>query len=372
MARLHGVGRRRARGRRPGGQTPGLKPHPPAKAAPAAVPGTAATGLAFSAAPGQGTAPAELETLLPTNPFATVRYVESRRATGDEPWVVGMSDEGGVLQAGCAAFLKRGRVTRSLDVPSLPAVGARSPFWEGLLGFCRHHGISSLDLGTFGSAAGVEIPVLGYRFVPRSRREYVLRLDGDLSAALASNHKRNVKRAQQAGLVVSRSRSAEAAAAHHALMSLSLDRRRSRGEEVAPADPAAENAALLAAEAGELFQALHDGSVVSSVLVLRAPRGGYYHSAGTSPDGMAVGASHFLIHSIAAALMVEGAELFNLGGAEEGTGLARFKEGFGASAVPLPAATCEVGSSWRHGVARGVAMLRAGPAALLRLLRKDT
>ena len=50
--------------------------------------------------------------------------------------------------------------------------------------------------------------------------------------------------------------------------------------------------ALIGSGAGELYQeVLLEDAVLSSVFVLRAKRGAYVYSAGTSPDGMALGAS---------------------------------------------------------------------------------
>jgi lipid II:glycine glycyltransferase (peptidoglycan interpeptide bridge formation enzyme) len=247
-------------------------------------------------------------------------------------------------------------------------VGADSPFWSGLREFCRHHRITMLQIDTFGSPAGAEIPAFGSHCTRRPRCEFVLDLAGDLPAMLGSNHKRNVKKAQKAGLVVSRTRSAEAASVHRALMSQSMDRRRSRGESVERIGPSLEDMTLLQSGAGELFQALDGSTVRSSVLVLVAPKGGYYQSAGTSPEGMAVGASHFLIHGIASQLSAVGARVFNLGGADEASSLARFKQGFGASPVHLPSASCYVGPSWRRRVTRGMALLRTGRKTMLRWL----
>jgi hypothetical protein len=87
-------------------------------------------------------------------------------------------------------------------------------------------------------------------------------------------------------------------------MALSMTRRRVRGEQVSDhmTNQLAEVTALAQGGAGEVFQAVADGQVLSSILVLQSVRGGYYHSAGTSPEGMACGASHLLVHDIAVTL----------------------------------------------------------------------
>jgi hypothetical protein len=326
-------------------------------------------GTQFIDIPAHGGIVSELGTLLPANPFAAASFFESKRQVGYATWVLGLRDDASRLDCGCGAFLRTGKLNRTLEILSLPAVGADSSFWDGLRKFCRYHGVTKLELGTFASPPGVEIPALGTQCTRRSRCEFVLDLEGDLAAMLSTNHTRNVKRARKAGLAVTRTRSVEAAITHQALMSQSMARRRSRGENVGRIGPSREDIALLQSGAGELFQALRDATVLSSVLALRAPNGGYYQSAGTSPEGMAVGASHFLIHCIASQLRADGAQIFNLGGADEESSLARFKQGFGASRVPLPSASCYIGPSWRRWVSRGLALIHFGRATLLHFSR---
>jgi lipid II:glycine glycyltransferase (peptidoglycan interpeptide bridge formation enzyme) len=123
--------------------------------------------------------------------------------------------------------------------------------------------------------------------------------------------------------------------------------------------------AFLRSGLGELFQAVHEDRVLSSVLVLHAPRGGYYQSAGTSLEGMAMCASHFLINCIANQLRDEGDETLNLGGADEDSGLARFKEGFGATRMPLPAATYFLGAWWRRKGNRAIRLVLSVRKTLL-------
>jgi lipid II:glycine glycyltransferase (peptidoglycan interpeptide bridge formation enzyme) len=117
-----------------------------------------------------------------------------------------------------------------------------------------------------------------------------------------------------------------------------------------------------------LFQALVGDRLLSSILVLRAAKGGYYHSAGTTAEGMACGASHWLVQHIAQALQSEGLQQFNLGGADE-DGLVRFKVGFGSARVELEAADIQLaGPLMRLMTACGRSLGRlAGPMRELRL-----
>ena len=298
---------------------------------------------------------AEISALMPANPFATAGYFESRRRSGCEVLVAGLRGEAGSLECGCGAFLTKGRLNTTFEIPSLPPVGADSPFWAGLRNFCRHRGVTRLELGTFGSPAGVVIPPLGRHCARRSRTEYVLGLADDLVAKLSSSHKKNMKKAQKAGLEVLRTTAADAVQVHHELVRQSADRRRARGEDVAIGGSSLDYSGILLSGAGELFQARKGATVVSSVLVLRAPNGGYSHSTGTSPEGMSVGASQFLLHNVALRLRAEGARVFNLGGADEGSSLAEFKEGFGASRVPLQSARCHIGPLWKRWAGLAIA-----------------
>lgn len=322
----------------------------------------------FFAVPAEKETIAKLSACVPTNPFVTAGYFESRRRCGYVNWVLCLGDDVSKVELGCGAFIKKGKLDRILEIPSLPSVAASSPFWMGLRQFCQQQGVTKLELGTFGSSPGIEIPGFSNYGRTRSRCEFVLVLSSDLLSRYSSNHKRNIRKGQQSGLVVKRSSSVDAMAAHHELMAQSMDRRRGRGESVSSVEVSSERVEFLSSGAAELFQVLRGDTVLSSVLVLRAPKSGYYHSAGTSPEGMSLGASHFLIHSIASELKVEGAELFNLGGADETSSLARFKSGFGALRVSLPEASYYIGPSWRRRVGNLLSLIRDDRPALLRLL----
>ena len=317
----------------------------------------------FIAAPADDAVLGELGAEQRDNPFATPAYADSRRRVGYAIWVLALRDADDTLTAGCLGLLTTGRLNRTLEIPSLPALGADSAFWTGLRELCRTRGVTTLALDTFGSPDGTVIPDLGARSTRRDRLELVVDLAGDATSRLGSNHKRNVKKAQKAGLQLRRTREPDAVAEHHALMTSSLDRRRTRGEQVSDAAASRDHHAFLASGAGELFQAVSGSTVLSSVLVLHAPTSGYYQSAGTSVEGMATGASHFLIHGIAQALQSEGATTFNLGGADDGSSLARFKEGFGARRVALPSAQCDVGPQWRRMATRAIEWVRRERAA---------
>ena len=89
---------------------------------------------------------------------------------------------------------------------------------------------------------------------------------------------------------------------------------------------------------------------------------------GYKSEGMATGASHFLIHTVCEDLNRSGVEIFNLGGAEEGSSLARFKAGFGASVVPLASLRCYVGPVWKRKLRAAVGLARGDRKRFLRAL----
>jgi hypothetical protein len=296
----------------------------------------------------------------PANPFMTAAYLNARMALGGEACILSV-DEGDRMAAACPAVLRSGYLTRSLEIISLPLLPDPHVFWRGLQTWCRHKHVSHVDVNSF-SAEQACVPPLDGEYNRRGRCEFVLDLsEGKLGERLSSNHLRNVKRARKGHVTVQRSTEVSACRIHVDLMASSMTRRRVRGEQVPHrmTNQLAEVTALVQGGAGEVFQAVADGQVLSSILVLQAERGGYYHSAGTSPEGMACGASHLLVHDIAVTLQAEARRQFNLGGVSEtGSGLEQFKRGFGARPVELQAVQCSTATRVRRWLGAGASMLR--------------
>ena len=347
----------------------------------------------FLALPASRSVIAELSASVPANPFATLGYFESRRQTGWTSWVLVQGNTSGEVTCGCGAFMKRKGLNRKLEIPSLPALPDDTSFWVDLRAFCRRHYVTKLELGTFGSPPGVRIPAVGgcplaaksgfgwarihgsdqcgrrsRHCMHRTRCEWILDLDLDIDAQIDRRHKAHIKKARRAGVVVKRGWSIEAVSAHRAMIGNSMERRRARGEEVPSVGPSGEFVALLQSGAGELYQAVSSGEVLSSGLVLRSPNAAYFHTRGTSPEGMAIGASHIVVHSIMTQLKAEGMRTFNIGGADEGSGLERFKKRFGASPAHTESATCYLGPLWAQDANRAVELLRSDWRLLLRSL----
>ena len=250
--------------------------------------------------------------LAPGNPFCTPAYLEARRAAGVRPWVLGLATEGDLV-AVCLAFLRTDRASRTLEIPSLPEIHDPDAFWEQLFALCRREKVTYLDLDTYGSPH-VQIPRFAKETERADRWEYVLGLqESDFWRNVHAHHRRIIQRAHRLQLGIRHTVDKRACVDHVELMSASMTRRRSRGEDVPAPSDAQVFAAYVQQGAGKIVQAVKGDRILSSALVLNAEQGAYYQSAGTSAEGMACGASHFLIAEIARTLQQAGVRSFNLG-----------------------------------------------------------
>jgi Acetyltransferase (GNAT) domain len=236
----------------------------------------------------------------------------------------------------CLGFLRRGRVTSGLEITSLP-FSPSNAFIFGLTDFCRSKRIYETALNTFGSPS-LSIPRLPRETLRRARTEFLLDLSVPSSQwKIGETHRRHIRRAERSSLSVRRVR-AEGLEHHLAMCRQSMSRRQDRGEVVLSVADGPEVPSLVLNGAGDLFQAIRDDVVLSSILVIVSEVGAYYHSAGTSPEGMEIGASHFLVHSVARMLQEQGMKSFNLGGAQlDSPGLRAFKSRFGTFPVETEA-----------------------------------
>jgi lipid II:glycine glycyltransferase (peptidoglycan interpeptide bridge formation enzyme) len=280
----------------------------------------------------------------PWNPFYAPGYVRARVEVGRvRPVLLALQRDDGTLLSGCPAYLSEGRWTWALEIESLPSLPAESEaFWTGLQRWCRSRRIGALRVGTFASEPA-PIPRLGAEAQRQARTEHVLDLEtySDEPAHPSSQYKRNLKRGRKAGVTIRSTRDPVALRDHTRLMAASMQRRQDRGEAVHEVVESSwsQYEPYLRTRAAELFQAEREGTVVSSLFILLAERGAYYQSAGTSPDGMACGASPFLVHETACQLRRRSLQRFNLGGAHASeAGLYRFKSEFGGRLVALESA----------------------------------
>jgi len=298
----------------------------------------------------------------PENPFCTAPFIESHRDKGVQPLLLEL-EESSQCYVACAAFLNEGALTRRIIIHSAPDVRQETgSFWAAVADFCRRIHVSELEVHTFGSSPST-IPDLGHVLWRRPRVEFVLDLDRHSGNALATNHRRNIAKAERASITIHATRAEARCEIHAELMRASLARRTALGEQVnSNGEEFLQAAQLVKAGAGTLFQAVLDSEseVLSSILVLKAKQGAYYHSAGSSAKGMELGSSHLLVRKIAEILKAEGILRFNLGGAHS-EGLRRFKAGFGARVVELESAAFFLTGRARRQV---VKMLRAARGQL--------
>jgi len=303
------------------------------------------------------------------NPFCTDPYVMAMQQLEYECWVIGIRADG-VLQDATIGVVRHGRMSATLEIASLPAAAQRPTFWDGVYALSKRLKVTDLIVGTFGSLS-FEVPPLRGEMSRKGRTEYVLVMEnGDFAARLSSHHKNSIRKARSSGVMLRRcSGHPESLADHARMIGHSMERRAARGELVSTSPLVAKtHRAYLESGAGELFQAVHNGHVVSSLLVLRSARTAYSQSTGTSPEGMRIGASPFLFHSMCVELNREGVRTVNLGGAPEGSSLARFKAGFGAAEVKLCACACYVGPVWLKKLRTALRLARKDPARLWKLL----
>jgi hypothetical protein len=301
----------------------------------------------------------EMVTLAPENPFYTAAYAEARRIGGEQVWVFALR-EGDRLLSACTGFLKLGRKSRWFEIPSLPALGANErDFWEGLLKFCRRSWVSNLEVNTFASVS-VQIPANPVPTGRIDRTEYLIDLrQGDLWRPVRKGHRWSINRARKAGLQLRCTTSAEQCRIHGQMMAASMQRRNERGDRVSTDIHVESFLAFLRTGAGILFQAVLEGEVLSSALILLSDSGAYYQTAGTSPEGIDLGASPFLVYETARHLQERRLEVFNLGGVSEiNAGLHGFKTGFGPQERSLAAAEYDLRTNLQRALEGPIRTLR--------------
>ncbi len=300
-----------------------------------------------------------LQSASPANPFASIPYAAARRALGQTVVLFAADTPSGA--SACAIGYESGHpLSRNLEITSAPYCANAADFWDGVRDFCRENHVAYVTVDSYGSGS-VTLPTWPAPTQMRDRTEWLLQLGATEPLLLSSSHRRNINKARKFGVRTTCTTDPAAARVHCRLMAASMQRRALRGEDVPDIED--ENArydcAFLASGAARIFQAEHDGNVVSSLLVLNAPTGAYYQSAGTTPEGMEIGASTFLISQVAGVLAAESKTVFNLGGAgPESEGLKRFKSGFGAEPVPLHAASYQLASPIHRKLMAAARLLR--------------
>lgn len=258
------------------------------------------------------------------------------------PLVLFAVESAGQTVAAAVAWERRGRLFSKLTLPTQPvaanAAGADA-LWTGIRAYCRSRRIATASMHSFEGQALLE-PPLG-RVVSRTpREEFILDLTAPLDrllAACSENHRRNIKKAAKHELRADFVASDAAAEAHAALFRHSMERRAARGEAVGLEADAHQVQRLLRAGAGALAQVRRGEDVLASLLILATASRGYYHSGGSAPEGMKLGASHFAMWRVIELLRERGVGALCLGGAShrDSEGLTNFKLGFNPRRIAL-------------------------------------
>lgn len=290
-----------------------------------------------------------LESAAPRNPFYTKAYSDAIRGPGTT--VVALTLESDGIDSGCIGYLKSGRLNRRFDIVSVPKPSDADVFWKGLEDFCRTEKIDILKLDTFGSDE-VDIAMFRGESERIDRFEYHLDLTGgvDLEGKLHRRARRNWQVAGKAGCTIRRS-TTEFVSDHVLTSNSSLQRRKMRGESIEYLNEETQATKFLDNGIGEIFQAVYEGEVASSLLVVKSSKGVYAQTSGTTDEGFRLGASHFLWHETAKLLQQEGYELFNLGGVTmDAKGLRQFKESFAPIRINLQAVSFYLGSKMKRSL----------------------
>lgn len=253
-------------------------------------------------------------------------------------------EDGGALVAGAVGYERRGRLFSTLTLPTQPVVSPAAPhggaeLWQRIRSYCRGHRIATVSMHSFEGQALLE-PPLGRVIRRTSREEFVLDPSDAperLLAGFSENHRRNIRKAEKHGLAAEIVTAEAGADTHAAMFRQSMERRAARGEDVGLETDRARVRRLLAAGAGWLVQVRRDGTVLASLLILATATHAYYHSGGSAPDGMKLGASHFAMWRTIETLRDRGVRSLCLGGASErdSEGLTNFKLGFNPRRIAL-------------------------------------
>ncbi len=285
----------------------------------------------------------------PANPFFSRAYVEGTRPSADSVWVVSEISED-QIQWIAPAFLALRKGLRRLTFPSFDRAEIPADFLAAVCQTLREAGVDELELKSF-AAAHANIPRLPAEISRVRRCEYALNLlpEGD-GPSYGSNHRRNIRKAAKAEVRFNSSVTAQGLQLHYELQMQSTNRRVRRGESMKLGRSQDLLERLIRTGLARLFQARVGEEVVSSLAIFIGQNGAYYHSAGSSPLGMELGASHALVDHVCSYLRSRGIQRFSLGGVNaENDGLSRFKAGFGAHAVELDNVTLAISNRWiRH------------------------
>lgn len=287
----------------------------------------------------------------PCNPFYTENYVLAHQESRADTILFTVQD-GNATAEHCLAFLFHGRFSNSLVVYSLTRISLSKAFWNGIRRFIKKQRIYHVYFGSYASPDGIRIEEFDKKLEKNIRTEYIADLrEDDLWKQVSKHHKRQIKKARRAGVVIENSAgnesidnkgthdctlNAELCKMHKMLIDCSMARRKLSNKSYVSEVDNALCIPFLENRAGTIYRAILDGEVIASSMILISNEAGYYHSSGNSAAATKTGASHLLIYTVMEDLKRHGRKLFNLGGGNnELEGLDRFKNGFGARPLSL-------------------------------------
>jgi hypothetical protein len=268
---------------------------------------------------------------------------QARALLGGSPfWLVTVRRPNG-LPALLFAHLHAGRLRAGLTVTMVGPMLAPHDVWPVVDAIALRVSATAVQVEVVSTNPDANVPLDPHetsRF--RGERLYVVDLEPGCmpDANFSKNTKRNIAKGAKGGLAFFIGNDDAAFQRHLLLTNASMDRRGRRGEDVSERASSERMRRLLKHGQGHLFQAVRDGVTLSSDFVFRCAGAAFYYDGGSSPEGMEVGSSHFLMANLLARLHAEGYGAVNLGLARAGNdGLARFKEGFGARLVHVERVT---------------------------------
>lgn len=274
----------------------------------------------------------EAESLIPQWPIlALSMQLAYQLIRGAKPLIFSLNSNNTKIATAIGA-LQYGRLRKDLTITIMENLPRESHFWRGIQGFISKHNITSCRITSVArSQPFPSVPPLSHEIEKyQDVKLYVADLKKtDESVRYSSNHKRNISKAIKAGVQVVESSPAGGLQTHYELTSASVSRRSLRGESTALRTTRDHVMQLLESGHAHLHQAILDGKVMSSKITFRLGDYAFYYDGGTSPEGMRIGASHFLMSEIMTRFKGDGVKRFNMGLAAETSGdLWRYKQGF--------------------------------------------
>jgi Acetyltransferase (GNAT) domain len=284
--------------------------------------------------------------------FQSPRGIQAGAPPGEPLYCVhfGLSGVDGIA-VGVRHACRLSRHPRHVYLPSIPAfcdVGNPSAPVDDLVFALRNQGAAEVVMDSFDASCHPEFRTSTVRVL---REEFVLSLEGapeEMLARCTQHHRRHIRKGDRSHWTLRTHVGVDARGVLGVVQHAARVRADHRGTPFgAPAIAAvAEDRFEPGSPWGSTVFAAWDGDVVlAAMLVGWGGRHAYYVAGGSTPSGYAAGAGVWLQWRIATALADTGRVSYNLGGAPvsgtDGTGLRRFKEGFGTRPVPC------VGARWQ-------------------------